>query len=46
MFTGLPGTGIGGLFYLVTVVPTMVVVEIGRTLAEEPRIAAFERARG
>lgn len=31
MFTGLPGTGIGGLFYLVTVVPTMVVVEIGRT---------------
>lgn len=33
MFTGLPGTGIGGLFYLVTVVPTMVVVEIGRTLS-------------
>lgn len=33
MFTGLPGTGIGGLFYLVTVVPTMVVIEIGRTLS-------------
>lgn len=33
MFTGLPGTGIGGLFYLVTVVPTMVVVEIGRTVS-------------
>lgn len=33
MFTGLPGTGIGGLFYLVTVVPTMVVVEIGRALS-------------
>lgn len=32
MFTGFPGTGIGGLFYLVTVVPTMVVVEIGRTV--------------
>lgn len=32
MFTGLPGTGIGGLFYLVTVVPTMVVIEVVRTL--------------